>query len=286
MAKKPPPPEPTGPTVDPAYGIELVRRLITAARALAERRDITGADIQAWNELARAHMSKALGADNSSIRAVLTASGGVGFWMAMTEADRQAEYQGQLAAKVKLLTSCITALETEIEAETRRRPLPAEPSTAPKQREPREVLEHLLERFHAIAQQLRRRHGGRPPLEVNDEYDVQYLVHALLRVEFQDIRPEEHTPSYAGGSSRMDFLLKAEQIVVEVKCTRETLTDVGIGEELLVDIAKYRQHPNCRTLVCFVYDPKHLIRNPAGLENDLSGTRDGLVVSVLIRPKP
>ena len=28
---------------------------------------------------------------------------------------------------------------------------------------------------------------------------------------FDDIRPEEYTPSYAGGSSRIDFLLKDEK---------------------------------------------------------------------------
>jgi hypothetical protein len=49
------------------------------------------------------------------------------------------------------------------------------------------------------------RHDGRPTLGVGDEYDVQDLLHALLRLFFDDIRPEERTPSYAGESTRMDF---------------------------------------------------------------------------------
>ena len=83
--------------------------------------------------------------------------------------------------------------------------------------------EQLSNRFHLVAKQLCVRHGGRETLKVNDEYDVQDLLHALLLFEFDDVRPEEHTPSYAGASARMDFLLKKEQVVVEVKCTREGL---------------------------------------------------------------
>jgi hypothetical protein len=152
-------------------------------------------------------------------------------------------------------------------------------------RPPIDKLEHLANRFHVVAQQLRSRHGGRKTLEITDEYDVQDLLHALLRLEFDDVRPEEHTPSYAGGSSRMDFLLKAEQIVVEVKCTRDGLGAREVGEQLLVDITKYQGHPNCKTLFCFVYDPPGRIINPSGLECDLSHDRHGLPTRVRIRPK-
>ncbi len=79
-----------------------------------------------------------------------------------------------------------------------------------------EVL-RVCEKFHDVARQLRQRHEERNTLEVEDEYDAQDLLHALLRLFFNDIRAEEWTPSYAGGSSRMDFLLKRERIVVEVK---------------------------------------------------------------------
>ena len=45
------------------------------------------------------------------------------------------------------------------------------------------------------------RHGGRNTLDVRDEYDVQDLLHALLKMFFKDVRSEEWTPSYAGASS-------------------------------------------------------------------------------------
>jgi hypothetical protein len=144
-------------------------------------------------------------------------------------------------------------------------------------------IEKLLTRFHLVAQQLKKRHGHRDSLWINDEYDVQDLLHALLRIDFDDIRPEEWAPSYAGGSARMDFLLKKEQVVIEVKKTRENLRDREIGEELIIDIAKYKHHPNCRTLICFVYDPDQHISNPVGLKRDLEAlTTDELAVAVYV----
>src|SRR5262249_50028324 len=102
-----------------------------------------------------------------------------------------------------------------------------------------DIVERLCERFHAVARQLRRRYSDREPLDVKDEHDVQDLVHALLTVFFDDIRPEEQTPSVAGAATRMDFLLKEERLVIETKMTRKGLGAKELGEELLIDIAKY-----------------------------------------------
>jgi hypothetical protein len=144
-------------------------------------------------------------------------------------------------------------------------------------------IEKLLVRFHVVAQQLKKRHDNRDSLWINDEYDVQDLLYALLRIDFDDIRAEEWTPSYAGGSSRMDFLLKKEQVVIEAKKTRDKLRDREVGEQLIIDIAKYKEHPNCRTLICFVYDPDQYITNPVGLKRDLEAlTTERLAVAVYV----
>jgi len=149
-----------------------------------------------------------------------------------------------------------------------------------------QTLELIFSKFHTIVRQLRDRYSNRTTLEVNDEYDVQDLLHVLLKIYFQDIRPEETTPSYAGSSKRMDFLLKSEKVVIEVKKTRKTLTAKEVGNELLVDIATYSEHPDCDLLVCFVYDPEGIIGNPVGLENDLTQkSTDDLEVFVYIYPK-
>ncbi len=147
-------------------------------------------------------------------------------------------------------------------------------------------VENLCAKFHAVARQLRSRRENRGTLEVEDEYDVQDLFHALLKIFFDDVRTEEWTPSYAGTSSRMDFLLKSEQIVVEIKKTSKNLMDRQLGEQLIIDIEKYAEHPNCKTLICFAYDPEGRIANPRGVEDDLmSRNARSIQVLVFIRPK-
>jgi hypothetical protein len=156
---------------------------------------------------------------------------------------------------------------------------------APKAASPADNLTTIFERFHSIARQLRSRHSGRPTLNVADEYDVQDLLHALLRMYYDDIRAEEWTPSYAGGSSRMDFILSEHGIVVEVKKTRPSMTAKDVGDQLLIDIARYKAHPGTKRLFCFVYDPDGLLPNPVGIERDLSKTSEGIEVRCFIRPK-
>lgn len=147
------------------------------------------------------------------------------------------------------------------------------------------LISKICSRFHLVTKQLRNRYDDRKTLDITDEYDVQDLLHALLRVFFDDIRPEEWTPSYAGKSSRMDFLIKGQDVVIEVKMTRKGLGAKEVGTQLIDDIARYKKHPECKTLICFVYDPEGRISNPAGLESDLSDSHTDLKVIVLIVPK-
>lgn len=146
------------------------------------------------------------------------------------------------------------------------------------------LLERLCSRFHLVATQLLSRRDNRETLRVADEFDVQDLLHALLILEHDDIKPIEWMPSYAT-RLRKDFLLRLEQIVIEAKMTGDDLGINELSEQLLIDIQKYHQHPDCRTLVCFVYDPERRIANARKVENDLSGNKEGFAVRVIIAPK-
>jgi hypothetical protein len=140
---------------------------------------------------------------------------------------------------------------------------------------PLEVVLNLCRKFHVAAIELQSRHKNRATLTIADEYDVQDLLRALLRQQFSDVRAEEAAPSFAGRSPRLDFLLKLEKIVVETKMTREGLRDKEIGDELLQDCARYKNHPDCSTLVCFIYDPMGLLKNPYALTSDIEKQSDG-----------
>lgn len=140
-----------------------------------------------------------------------------------------------------------------------------------------DCIERIFTRFRKVALQLTRRHDGRNTLCIKDEYDVQDLLRALLSLYFDDVRPEEWTPSYAGSSLRIDFMIPEIEAVIEVKKTRPTMTDKTLSEELIVDIEKYQAHPNCKKIYCFVYDPDMILRNPTAIRNDLEKKHEGLV---------
>lgn len=147
-----------------------------------------------------------------------------------------------------------------------------------------EKIKLIITRFHKVARQLRSRYSDRPTIEIEDEYDVQDLFHGLLKLYFDDVRAEEYTPSYAGSASRIDFLLKQEQIIIEIKKTRKNLGAKEVGEQLIIDSQRYQSHPNCGQLICFVYDPEGRVANPRGIENDLTKEINGVPVSVFITP--
>lgn len=143
-------------------------------------------------------------------------------------------------------------------------------------------VELIARRFHAVARQLQKRHDGRSTIRISDEYDVQDLFHGLLKLFFDDVRPEETTPSYEGGSSRIDYLLKKEQVVIELKKTRSNLKSKEIRDQLIIDMSAYRAHPDCKVLTAFVYDPDAYLDNPKALESDLSRVTDGMTIKVIV----
>lgn len=147
------------------------------------------------------------------------------------------------------------------------------------------LVRAICDRFTIVANALAERHGDRATISITDEYDVQDLLGALLKLHFTDVRPEEWTPSYAGNASRMDFLLKPEHVVVEAKMTRKGLGQKELVTQLAEDILRYQSHQDCQTLICFVYDPAVKCTNPTALENDLTKNHSGLRVLVIVQPK-
>jgi len=142
-----------------------------------------------------------------------------------------------------------------------------------------QLLETLIKGVRRAMHPLTHRRKGAQPLVFENEYDVQDLLHTLMRPWVSDIRPEEFTPSYAGSSTRMDFLLPKYRLVLELKFVRDRQHTRKIGDELIIDIEHYRRHPDCDDLWCVIFDTEHLLTNADGLK-DLEGeraTQDGKI---------
>ena len=140
------------------------------------------------------------------------------------------------------------------------------------------------ERMLYVKRAMRKRYNNRATLEFNDEYDDQDLLRTLLTVFFSDIRPEAWTPNYAGGSSRIDFVLPEFALAVELKTARASMTAKSVSDELIVDRDRYKELGTITHLVCLVFDYDGYLINPRGLERDLSreATAEGLAATVRI----
>jgi hypothetical protein len=148
-----------------------------------------------------------------------------------------------------------------------------------------EILRRVCARFHLVARQLRLRKEYRPTLELTDEYDLQDLFYALLRLQFDEVGTEEWIPDYTNGACRTSYLLDWDRTVVIVKQTRSGLTTKDLAEQVKSDVARYARRPNGNTLICFIYDPDGRVGNPRGLEADLTTVSDTHMVEVIVAPK-
>jgi len=151
--------------------------------------------------------------------------------------------------------------------------------------DPVERVKTLCCRFHSVARQLRLRGEYRATLSVEDEFDAQDLLHALLRIQFDNIDTDEWTPSYSSGAPRTTLLLNDGRLAVIVKKTRPGLNAKDLTDQLRIDIERYQSHGRCTTLLCFMYDPEGRIGNPRGLEASLTSVNDSFVIDVLVAPK-
>jgi hypothetical protein len=201
-----------------------------------------------------------------------------GYNMNDSEQRKELKFQGGIEDAVKMLDGLIKSLKEDNDYEEKGVFVRVVTS-------PVDSLNNIFDRFHAVAKILKHRDRGKEPLLIQDEYDVQYLLHALFKVHFLNITPEDYVPSYAGSNSRTDFTLKEEKVVIEVKITNSKLKDKQIGEQLVIDIARYRSNPACETLFCFIYDPGEYIKNAHSLISDLDNlsTQD---LKVIVRIEP
>jgi hypothetical protein len=147
------------------------------------------------------------------------------------------------------------------------------------------ITKKLCQRFHVVARQLRLRGEYRSTVNIEDECDLQDLMHALLRTHFDDISTDEWIPPYTAGAARTTFLLDHDRLAIVVKKTRTGLSRKDLMDQVRADVEHYRARGRCTHLLCFIYDPDGRVGNPRGLENELSSTSAHFTMDVVVAPK-
>lgn len=142
------------------------------------------------------------------------------------------------------------------------------------------TLESLLRRLPETIRQLRDRHDSRPTLRVDDEYDLEDLLRAILHLHFDDVRRETRTPSYATGV-RTDFVVGPERIAVSAKIAIAARCEAELISAVHEDIRFYQQQAECGGLAVLIYDPEQQLREPRRMEVALGAT-DALSVRCVV----
>lgn len=151
--------------------------------------------------------------------------------------------------------------------------------------EPDILLSNILSNFCRFTNQLKRKRHAKRESFISDEYDVQDILHAVLKLHFDKVHPEFVIPPDMGSSKRIDFYLEDCNIAIEVKYTSESHDEKAIGKELKEDILSYSSYPQCQSLYCLIYDPELLIHNPRSFEDDLNNkSTDKFRVKAFVRP--
>lgn len=100
------------------------------------------------------------------------------------------------------------------------------------------------------------RRKGHQLFEIKDEYDVQDILYVILKSIFPTLRDEDPIAKVGDSSTKIDLIIREEDILIEVKMIKESDTNENkFIEQLKVDIESYHECKWLRRLFCFVWDP-------------------------------
>ena len=125
-------------------------------------------------------------------------------------------------------------------------------------------LEIYLENFYLFLEALTEyspdkratiKHENLEKITIQNEYDLQHLLYAALKPLYPGIRKEVSKDSGIG-TVREDVCIPDLDVVLEAKCTRDSMTLKKLIEEIEADIVHYQE----KNIFFYVYDKKKIIK--------------------------
>ena len=135
------------------------------------------------------------------------------------------------------------------------------------------LIEQVCRRLPQAARILSKRsRKGKSGYSIVDEYDVQDLLHGVLRAFIKYSVQEDPLPKIAGAKSgRADISIEELGILIEVKFVHGPDDQKRLFEEFSQDLVLYAKWVQLQTLIFLVYNSDDL-RDPEALEK-LSGPK-------------
>lgn len=99
------------------------------------------------------------------------------------------------------------------------------------------------------------KHENLEKIMIQNEYDLQHLLYAALKPLYPGIRKEVSKDSGIG-TVREDVCIPDLDVVLEAKCTRNSMTYKKLIEEIEADIVHYPE----KNIFFYVYDKKKIIK--------------------------
>ena len=136
------------------------------------------------------------------------------------------------------------------------------------------LVEQLCKRLPQVARILAvRTRRGKSPYEISDEYDIQDLLHAVLRGYLKYSVQEDPLPKVAGvKSGRADISIEELGVLVELKYVHGPEDQRRLFEEYSQDLVLYSKWRPLKHLIYLVYNSADL-RDPEALEK-LDGEKE------------
>jgi hypothetical protein len=130
----------------------------------------------------------------------------------------------------------------------------------------------LCQRLPSAARILGKRQHGKPTYEITDEYDVQDLLHAVLRAYLKYSVHEEPLAKVGGSrSGRADVAIEELGAIIEVKFVRGPSDQQRVVDEYSNDLLLYTKWPHLKHFIYVIYNSNDL-RDPEALDK-LAGTQ-------------
>lgn len=129
------------------------------------------------------------------------------------------------------------------------------------------IAKKIMENFHLFCKSLYKDpiHGkcsdaiknNLRNIEIFNEYDLQKLMYPLIRTIFPDARLEKSEDS-GHHTIREDIVIDSQDIVIELKCSRTSMNERSLSEEIASDILHYSN----KYVFFYIYDKENVVKNP------------------------